>query len=63
MSWRAIARPQKHFYLILAIKVDRQNEKLGDKFNLDSLSISILKNGGPVDETITVNKLDIYTRQ
>ncbi|GGA34939.1 hypothetical protein [Okeania sp. KiyG1] len=40
-----------------------QQIKKFKEFNLDSLSISIIKNSGPVDETITVNKLDIYTRE
>ena len=33
-----------------------------EEFNTDSFSISIMKEGGPVEETLTVDKLAIYRR-
>ncbi|NEO58100.1 MAG: hypothetical protein F6K54_36625 [Okeania sp. SIO3B5] len=50
----------KTFLFDITDELLQQIKKLKE-FNPDSLSISILKNGGPVDETITVDKLEIYT--
>ncbi|GGA34946.1 tyrosinase family protein [Okeania sp. KiyG1] len=52
----------KTFLFDITDEVLEQGKKF-EEFNPDLLSISILKNGGPVDETITVDNISIFTRE